>query len=120
MTVFRLVPQDFQMVSGNDKTLNFTVLDENDLVVDLTGATIVWALADSEKSKSRIITYTSPVNVTITTPLEGKFSVSIQSADTEPLKPKDYYHEARVTSSGGDVTTVAIGTVEVLRNVIDI
>lgn len=119
MTVFRLEPQDFQLVSGNDKTLNFTVLDQDDLVVDLTGSTIVWALADSEKSKTRLITYTSPVNVTLTDPTNGKFSVSIQSADSEPLPPKNYYHEARVTSAGGDQTTVAFGTAEVLRNIID-
>jgi hypothetical protein len=117
--ITRLEPQDFELYSGNHKTLHFTYLDENDIAVNLAGATIVWALANHEKSKSRLITYTSPTNVTIIDAANGKFDVSIQGADTEGFKAGDYYHEARVTSSGSSVTTVAVGTVELKHNVID-
>lgn len=117
--ITKLIPQDFELVSGNDKQLNFVHRDENGLIVDITGATIVWALANSENSKSRIITYTSPTNVTITDGPAGKYRVSIQAADTEPLPPNDYYHEVRITSVGGDVHTGVIGTATVRRNVID-
>lgn len=117
--ITRLQPQNFELYSGNHKTLHFTYLDENDVPVSLAGATIVWALANHEKSKSRLITYTSPTNVTIIDAAAGTFDVSIQGADTEGFKTGEYYHEARVTSSGGSVTTAAFGTVELKHNVID-
>ena len=114
-----LTPQDFELVSGNDKDLNFTHKDQDGNIVDLTGATISWALSDNEKSKSRIIFYTNPTNITITDATAGKYRVSILSADTEPLTAKDYYHEVRITSSGGKIHTAVIGTVTVRRNIID-
>lgn len=116
--IVRLKPQDFELVSGNDKTLNFTVLDQTDAIVDLTGATIAWSLSKTAKSKTRIIEYVSPTNVVITDATAGKFSVSILDSDTEALKGGFYYHEARVTSAAGLKTTVAIGKVEVLDNII--
>lgn len=117
--IVRLVPQDFELVSGNDKTLNFSLLDQDDEIVDITGATIIWSLAKTAKSKTRIITYTSPTNVTIDDAAGGLFSVDIQAADTEPLQAGEYYHEARITSSGGKKFTAAYGTVELLSNIID-
>lgn len=117
--ITKLLPQDFELLSGNDKDLNFVHRNQDGLVVDITGATIVWALANSPLSKSRIITYTSPTNVTITDALAGKYTVSIQDTDTEPLPPGEYYHEVRLTSAAGKKHTAAYGMVFVRRNVID-
>ncbi len=119
MAQVRLIPQDFELYSGNHKTLHCTVLDEDGVAVALTGATIVWALSNHENSKSRLITYTSPTNVTIIAPLLGTFDVSIQGPATEGFKAGDYYHEARVTSAGASVTTIIFGTVDLKHNVID-
>lgn len=115
----RLVPQDFELVSGNDKTINFTHRDRNGVAVDITGATITWALSNTAKSKTPIISYTSPTNIAITEPLNGKYTVSIQDTDTEPLPGGEYYHEVRISDSGGRKSTGAIGTVTVLPNIID-
>lgn len=118
----KLIPQNFDIVSGNDKELNVTVLDEKGIAVDLTGSTIVWAVAINEKSKSRIFQYTSPTNITVTDAIAGKFRIDVQDTDTEALSiariKTDYYHEARVTSAAGKKTTVLIGTMTVLGNVI--
>lgn len=118
-TIVKLVPQDFELFSGNDKTLRFRALDEFDAIIDLTGATIIWALAKSASAKSRLIEYTSPTNVTITDPAEGLFEVAIQNADTEALKGGEYYHEVRIESAAGSIITVAYGTVFMRHNVID-
>lgn len=119
----KLIPQNFEIVSGNDKVITVPVLDENGAVVDLTGATIVWAVAINEKSKRRVFEYTSPTNITILAPAtDGVFRIDVQDTDTEPLSigriRTDYYHEARVTSAAGSKTTVMIGTMTVLGNVI--
>ena len=115
----KLVRKNFELVSGNDKDLDFVHKDENGNIIDLTGATISWALAEHSKSKSRTIFYTSPTNVTITSTVKGEYTVSILAADTEPLVPRDYYHEVRITSLAAKVHTAVIGIVTVLRNVID-
>ncbi len=128
MPTTRLTPQNFEIVSGNDKRINVTVLDEDDVPVDITGAVIVWAVSATNRNKSRIFTYTSPTNITIILPQTGldigKFRIDVQNGDTEPLSPtkskRDYYHEARMVSSGGQRSTVMIGTMTVLRNIIDI
>ena len=117
--IVRLKPQDFELVSGNDKTLSFKTLDQDDVVVDLTGATIIWAMSNMAKNKKRIITYTSPVQVTITDAVNGLFTVDILDTDTEALPAADYYHEARSTSAAGLKTTLAYGTVKLLSNIID-
>ena len=114
----RLVPQNFEVVSGNDKVINVTVLDENGAAVDITAATIVWAVAKRADSKNTIFFYTSPTFITILDPLLGTFRINVQDADTEPLSAQDYYHEARIVSSSGQRTTVMIGTMTVLSNVI--
>ncbi len=117
--ITKLKPQNFELTSGNDKVLNFVHRNEDGNIVDITGATISWALANSQKAKSRIIFYTTPVNVTIVNAVKGEYRVDIQAGDTEPLTGRDYYHEVRITSAGGVVHTAAFGTVTVRRNVID-
>lgn len=118
-TVIRLVPQDFEIVSGNDKKLSFETLDQDGLRVDLTGATIVWAFSNAAKNKNRIITYTSPTQVTLTDALNGLFTVDILAADTEALPAGEYYHEARSTAGSGKKSTLAYGTIFLLDNIID-
>ncbi len=126
MSQKKLIPQNFEIVSGNDKTINVTVLNENAVAVGITGATIVWAVAIDAKSKSRIFFYTSPANITIILPQtglnKGKFRIDVQDTDTEPLSigriRTDYHHEARMVSASGVKTTVMTGTMTVLGNVI--
>jgi len=120
MSVKKLTPQDFELVSGNDKTLNFTTLDKDGKVVDLTGAILIWAMSRTAANKTRLITYTSPTNVVITDAAKGLFSVSIQAADTEGLSGADYYHEVRLVNAGGLKITLVIGTMTLLDNIIDV
>ncbi len=119
-TITKLVPQNFELVSGNDKTLQFTALDEFDVVINLTGATIVWAFAKTATAKATLFDYTSPTNVTITDAEGGLFEVEIQSADTEDMKGGEYYHECRMESAAGNKITLAYGVVVLLDNVISV
>ncbi len=121
MAKVKLTPQDFEVVSGNDKELNVLVLDQDDLPIDLTGSTIVWAYSRKRSNKFRIQTYTSPTNITIILPQtgtnKGKLRIDMQAVDTEPLID-DYYHEARMVAAG-KTTTIMYGTMTVLGNIID-
>jgi hypothetical protein len=121
MTIVKLTPQDFEVVSGNDKELNVTVLDQDDLPISLTGAVIAWAYSRAASNKTRIQTYTSPTNITIILPQtgsnKGKVRIDVQAVDTEPLVG-DYYHEARMTAAGKK-STIMYGKMKVLSNIID-
>ncbi len=122
MAKVKLTPQDFEVVSGNDKELNVTVLNEIGEPIDLTGSVIVWAYSRKATNKTRIQTYTSPSNITIILPQTGsnigKLRIDVQAVDTEPLVDK-YYHEARMFA-GGKKTTIMYGTMNVLANIIDV
>ena len=117
MPKVRLTPQNFEVVSGNDKQLNVTVIDQDGVAVDITGATIVWGVSLTDESKSRIFFYTSPANITITSATAGKFRINILDTDTEPLVPQDYFHEARMVDTAGLKTTVMRGTMTVEGNI---
>lgn len=115
----KLEPQNFELFSGNDKTLLFTHRDGDGTIIDITGATIAWALSIRPRSKRMLIAYSTLNQVVITDGPAGKYEVRIQDTDTEPLHDRDYYHEVRITDVSGRVSTGAYGTVEVRRNIID-
>jgi len=115
--IVRLEPQNFELYAGNAKTLHFEIVDEDGAVVDITGATIAWGVSTHENSKSKLFSYTSPTNITITDAANGKFDVSVLASNTAALKAGDYHHQAEVTDAGGNPTTVAFGTIELRTNI---
>ena len=99
---------DFTMFQGDTKTLEFTVKDGDGAVVDLTGATSIrWNLA-RRVSSAAIITKDLDSGITVIDAANGRFDVSLTSADTENLSGR-YYHEAEVIDASGDVATVETG-----------
>jgi len=120
MKAVKLESQDFEIFAGNDKTLNFTLLDESDAKVDLTGATIRWGMAKHSGAKTLLFSYTSPTNITIpaqTGDNLGLFSVAVQPADTSGLKTADYYHECEIVDAASNILTGAFGTAH-LKNAV--
>jgi hypothetical protein len=85
------VPGHFAMFRGEDVTLNFQMMP----VVDITGWSITWKLADT-LAGSIEITKTA----TIVDGPRGQFSVSIANADTSSLAVGRYVWDARRTDSG--------------------
>ncbi|HSF94778.1 MAG TPA: hypothetical protein VLA52_07105 [Thermohalobaculum sp.] len=119
--------QNFDYHAGDNKPLDFTVYDEDpanpgqpDLAspVDLTGATIRWALSAFATDAAPLLTKTTALGITITDAAAGKFRVSLDKADTVALNGK-YYHEAEVLTAGAADDTVATGTVTVAPTVLD-
>ena len=80
MTSIKLVPQDFELVSGNDKTLRFTLTDENGDPVNLTGATIIWAFAKTATSKAWPIVSYPPTRTGV-----GGLEISIKASPAGAL-----------------------------------
>ena len=99
--------QDFLMWSGDDKTITVTVYDNDDVVVDITGATITWELSQNVDSTA-LISKTVGSGITLSDPTNGIFTIALDPADTASLSGR-YYHEAEITDAAGDVSTALVG-----------
>lgn len=119
------VQNDFQMHSGNSRTLQFTIRDENDAVVDISAATgIRWELSKidpditlSTPKGAALVQKSIGSGVTIVDGPNGRCDVALDVADTEPYKG-DFYHELRVVVAG-ETSTVSFGKVEILKNLVE-
>lgn len=108
-----LTKQNFTMHSGDDKTLQFTVKDQDGVVVDITGASITWAFA-ARVGATAIASKTVGSGITITDAAAGVFQVTIDAADTASLTGGVLYHEAQLVDSGGVKSTIAYGDMTIL------
>ncbi len=116
MALRKLLDQNFEMVSGDTKEIVVTVLDELDQVVPITGASIVFILSVNEFSAA-LVTKTTGAGIVISNGQGGEFTVTLDVADTEPLVGEHYF-EAEVTDTGGKVSTVVLGVIDIRQNVI--
>jgi hypothetical protein len=106
--------QNFTMTAGDSKTINVPVVTPADgLPSDITGATITWK-ASKSFVKTPILSKSTAAGIAITNGTGGIFTITLAAADTVSVDPGDYYHEAQVTYSNGEVATVmrAVMTIE--------
>jgi len=116
-TGFKMI-QNFEMVSGDTKSLIVRVKDADGDVVDITGATVKWRAARSYGKTASITKATGGSGVTLTDPTNGVFVVALADTDTEDLAGI-FYHEAEVTFSDDTVSTVLRGTMKINRDLIE-
>ena len=97
---------------GDSRNLVVTVRDEPGNIIDLTGATIVWEIADSVAGPA-LLSKTNGAGVTITDAAGGVFTVALTPADTLSLTRGVKYHEARMTDAGGDRGRVVVDDITI-------
>lgn len=103
--------QSFAVVSGDQIQLDFTVLDNDDAVVDLSGGSGRFAMARSNTSTTLDIdSNASPQTavITVASAIAGTVNVIITDDNTEALTG-DYYWEFKWTDSSGREAVVARG-----------
>lgn len=99
------VNQNITMFAGDTMIIPIPVSD-----VDLTGATIKWAMMRSVKS-DRLISRESPSGIVINE--DGtEFTIRLDSADTKDMKGS-FYHAAKIIDSIGYESTVTTGTITI-------
>lgn len=98
------VNQNFAMHAGNDFTVRVNVYDSDGSAPDLTGASASWRLATTPGGAA-VLTKTATISGTAPPVLQ----VALAAADTAALTPGQYFHEAKITDSGGKITTVTVG-----------
>ena len=105
--------QDF--FRGDDIQLTLNVTDPDGVVVDITGATIVFTLkADPEldPDSSALIQQTAA----LTDPTNGVALIMVPNGDTD-ITPGNYHYDFELLDSAGKVTTLIASTVNVLQDV---
>lgn len=106
--------QNFEMWAGDDLDVVAIVKDASGTVVDITGATVEWALRLTVDSPVLLAKDTA-AGITLTNPTQGEFTITLAPADTSALGGRSYYHEAEVTL-GGKITTVLTGWATIHRS----
>lgn len=107
-----LKAQNFTMYSGDSKILVITVKSDAGSFLDLTGYTIKWKASFSNPLEKSIGT-----GITITDAPNGVFQIEIDPADTTEIRGH-FRHEVEITSGAGVVSTVVVGTMTVLVDLI--
>ena len=106
------INQNFTMFQGNDASLRFTIIDENDDALDLTGGIVHWSLALNNLKKPALIVKASddvdPL-VEITDAPGGVVTVTLIGDDTKTLSGGRYYHELELVDFEGNVSTLSTG-----------
>ncbi len=102
--------QDVTTWEGNDLTINA------DVGADITSATINYSLRRYVWDTGGEVTKaTGGSGITITDAANGLFTIALADTDLDGLGGVDYYHECKVTTSGGLEYTAFTGTVTINR-----
>lgn len=111
-----------RIYANTKRILEFTITDgdNNDAPLGLGGLTIEWALskvtARGYEAQATVFKSTAGAGVTVTDAPGGKLEVTLDPADTQGLIG-DYHQELEVFDGTGAGVVVAVGTVEIRRNV---
>lgn len=113
------------MYAGEKKVLQFTVVDKDTLgepPLDLTTYTVRWAMSrvgESGYSSSPTVRKDTAGlgGVVKTNAAAGVCQVTLLRADTESITLGLYHQELEVVDGAGEIAVVAVGDIEILRNV---
>ena len=97
---------------GSDFSSTITVEDVNGNITNLSGYT---ARAQVRRTYNSVTAYS--MTATIASAGAGQIGISLDSTTTSAMKPGRYVYDVEMISSGGVVTRVVEGQVEVMPRV---
>ena len=103
-----IVATNFEMFSGDMRVLRVTVLDQDDVVIDLTGLSAASFVIATRHGASPKVSYTLGAGIVVTDAVNGIMEVTILAVDSEPLRGA-YAYELSITDASLRKTTVLFG-----------
>jgi hypothetical protein len=106
--------ENFEVWSGEDRTLTLHARDSNNAVVNLTGYTVKWLVGippNRPYLQWSVISKTG----TVTDPTNGIFTVSLLASDTQDITG-NYLHEA-LASINNTTAVVSTGRLKIRRTI---
>lgn len=120
MTAF---DQDLTLCSGDDRTLRFTITDDTGVPVNLTGMLAArWGcarlLANGNYLLPANVTKSLGSGVTLADAPGGVIEVAITGVETSLLPKGRYHHELEMTDADGAVSTLAMGVITLIEDLL--
>lgn len=113
----KLTASAITVISGDTLSIPITVLDDDDAAVDMTGATIAFAIVRRVGRTAAISTADSPqtASAAIATSV---VTITVTAANTEPLRGT-YQFECKATDGSGNEAVIAYGSITFRVNQLD-
>jgi hypothetical protein len=105
--------QNAQMVAGDSKTLAFSCLEADGSAANLAGCTLRWWVGRNPKARGTSVLLKKTTSSGISLASASRVLVAIAPADTVSLPPGTYYHELEAIDTGGNVDTLARGSLTI-------
>ena len=102
------------LVAGDTKVFSFAAMDSDSAALNLTGATMEWAMVPYRGAEAVVIKTTADASVTVTDAEGGLFEFTLEPEDTQEVARGRYPHGAKVTDASGNVSTISLGFVTIL------
>ena len=101
---------------GDDWAVQYTILDENDVPIDISG-NVYWVTLKENRTDAD--PGAAQVNITASgaDALNGIITVAFDSAVTATLTPGTYFYDLQEVDQIGNVYTLLIGRVKVARDI---
>jgi hypothetical protein len=110
--------QDITVFEGEDKSILFGVVDAAAAAVNLTGATLVWKLANAPDGAVLVTKSSTAGEIVVTNAAGGLGKVVLPGSDTATLGGGVYYHELGITDSSGNDEVAFVGNCTIKRSAV--
>jgi hypothetical protein len=111
--------QDITVYEGEDREILFGVVDAAAAAVNLTGATLVWKLANAPDGAILLTKSSGPSGgIVVTNAAGGLGKVVLPGSDTATLGGGVYYHELGITDSSGNDEVAFVGNCTIKRSAV--
>jgi hypothetical protein len=111
------VNQNFELYSGNSRTLEIEITGQDGSILNITDITAKWAMKRNPYLTENDVLKTTSNGILITDPVNGKLQIKLLPEDTEEMFG-EFHHELEITDVPGNVSTVMVGTVTLIKSAI--
>jgi len=101
---------------GDDQEIRFTVTDENDVVVDVSGATVAKFTVKRDPESAEEFQKTIGSGIDMTSAGSGLIDVTIDAADTASLAGR-YEYDLEILTAASKINTLTQGIFFVKRDI---
>ena len=102
---------DKEFIAGSTETLEFTIYDKNDELLDLRNSLVSWYLSNIGDNDNPLVVKTGTTDIAI--PSIGKISITLNPNDTVDLTTGKYEHELSITQPNGKVLKPCYGYLKI-------
>ncbi len=115
------VEQNVQHWRGDSRRIQIPIREEDGTPVDMAGGSARWWLGKSATAVGDKVVVKKAAGSGLSLSVDDDLwtaEIRLDPADTQALRPGDYYHELEVVDGAGAVSTVTVGTFTINQTMI--